>query len=151
MKILIVYATNSGSTYEVGTIISGVLTPVGHAVVMQKAAESAPANLKKYDAVLFGSPSWKVESLEGQIQETMQEFLERCKWRVPKGLRFAVFGCGDPDFTFFCQAVDTMAQFFKDQGGVLVHEPLKIDSFFFHLEENSKQARQWAEQLAKKL
>lgn len=151
MKILIVYATNSGSTYEVGTIISGVLTQIGQTVVMQKAAESAPADLSKYDAVLFGSPSWKVGGLEGQIQETMQEFLERCKWRVPKGLRFAVFGCGDPDFTFFCAAVDTMAKFFKDQGGVLVHEPLKIDGFYFQLEKNSEQARLWAEQLVKKL
>lgn len=151
MKILIVYATNSGSTYEAGTIISGVLIEAGHSVTMQKAVESAPADLKKYDLVLFGSPSWKVNGQEGQTQETMQDFLEKCRGKISPGFKFAAFGCGDPDFTFFCQAVDTMAKFFKDQGGVLVHEPLKIDSFYFHLKENSKRAEQWAEQLVKKL
>ncbi|MDO8626403.1 MAG: flavodoxin family protein [Candidatus Magasanikbacteria bacterium] len=148
MKILIVYATNSGSTYEVGAIIRDVLKSA-HMVLMQRAVDTRPPELKKYDLVLFGSPSWKVGGQEGQIQETMQAFLESCQGKFPKGLRFAVFGCGDTDFTNFCEAVDTMAEILRTEGGQEIYQRLKIDSFYFNLEKNSQLTKQWAKKLLK--
>ena len=133
MKVLIIYATNSGSTYEVTKIIESVLDRK-HTVTVQKAAESKPADVLGVDLVLFGSPSWRVGGVEGQIQEIMQEFLDSAKGKLPRGFKFAVFGCGDPDFTHFCQAVDTIVERLKKEGGALIFEPLKIDGFYFHLE-----------------
>jgi flavodoxin I len=151
MKVLMVYATNSGSTYTVSTIIKAELERTGHEVTLQKAVDTNPQDFSKYDMLMLGSPSWKVKGLEGQIQETMQELLDKSHGMIPKGQRFAVYGCGDPDFTMFCMAVDTMNEFLTKEGGMQVHEPLKIDGFYFHVEPNSSKAHSWAAALAKKL
>jgi flavodoxin len=92
----------------------------------------------------FVYTSWKVNGVKGPIQETMEEFLAACAGKIPSKLKFAVFGCGDPEFTF-CRAVDTMSQILKH--AAKVYAPLKIDSFYFRLTENTKQAQHQAQHL----
>lgn len=151
MKMLMVYATNSGSTYTVGTLIKGVLEKAGHTVVLKKAIEASPSDLQGIDCLLVGSPSWRVNGKEGQIQETMQDFLDSCRGKIPVGMKFAVFGCGDPDFTMFCMAVDSMNAFLLEEKGKQLCDPLKIDGFYFHVEKNSSTAERWAQQLLAKM
>ena len=75
MKIIIFYASNSGSTYLTGQIIQEVLENADNEVILKHARHSVPQDLKDFEFVIFGSPSWKVEGKEGQPHEFMQEFL----------------------------------------------------------------------------
>jgi len=150
-NILIVYASNSGSTFLVGEMIKNYLSKK-YTVAMQTAAMTQPDDLEKYDIILLGSPSWHVLSRgDGFPQETMLAFMERCAGRSFPDKRFAAFGCGDSDYTLFCGAVFRLETFIGKLQGQKIMEPLKVDSYFFRPVEGDKQVEQWAGELMKKI
>jgi len=60
-----------------------------------------------------------------------------------KGKRFAVFGCGDSTYDYFCGAVDAIEELIKAKGGTLVMESLKIDG-----DPEAEEIREWTESVA---
>lgn len=153
MKLLIAYATNSGSTYHTTNIIKDVLEQNGHEVNVKCADKTVPQEIKLYDVFLIGSPSWKVNDEEGQPHETISELLEQIsKENHLTNKPFAAFGCGDKEsYLKFCQAVDIMEQKCTDLGGQKIADGLKVDAFYFQQEMNEELITEWAEQLLEKL
>jgi len=147
MKIIIFYASNSGSTYLTGQIIQEVLENADNEVILKHARHSVPQDLKDFEFVIFGSPSWKVEGKEGQPHEFMQEFLGKLSAGDLEGKNIAFYGCGDRSYLHFCGAVDEMEKLLADKNIEKVGESLKIDSFFFDLDKNISDIRAWAENL----
>lgn len=152
MKILIVYASNSGSTYLVANQLREVLR-AKHAVTVKKAAETTPDMVQKYPVVLLGSPSWSVEGHEGYPQETILRLMREMENIQYDGRRqrWALFGCGDTSYTFFCGAVDHLEHFVRSFGGESLLSPLKIDGYFFTVKESEKAVAGWAKKLIKAL
>lgn len=152
MKINIIYATNSGSTYEAAVAIQKGLEQTGkNEVKLITAATATIDDVAAANLVLLGSPTWFNKGAHGQLQETMEEFMNKIKGKIPEGKRFAMFGCGDKDFTFFCKAVDTMEEFAKVEGGEVITPGLKLENFFFKLNENYKLIDEWVKNLLLKI
>lgn len=149
MKIAIIYATNSGGTYQVSKQIARSLS--AHDITIKKAADTNPAELLRYNVVLFGSPSWNVGGKEGMPVESMQALLQKMQAfkMVPK--HYAVFGCGDSGFAYFCGAVDVIDKHLRFQHSKVVCPPLKIDEFFLHLHKSEQQVDAWVQVLKEKL
>lgn len=130
MNILLVYATNSGSTAQAAQIIADVLTGKGHAVSVKDAKTATPEDVTAAPFFMLGSPSWDHDGLEGQPLPEMEEFIARCSEIKLNGKPSAVFGLGDSSYTYFCGAVTYLEAFIKRTGGTLIVPSLKVDGFY---------------------
>lgn len=130
MNILLVYATNSGSTAQAAQMIADTLTTKGHTVSVKDAKTATPQEVTAAPFFILGSPSWDHDGLEGQPLPEMEEFIARCKEVTLNGKPCAVFGLGDSSYTYFCGAVTYLEAFIKRSKGTLVVPSLKVDGFY---------------------
>lgn len=147
MRVLIIYATNSGSTFLVSEIIAKEFIASKHSVVIKLAAEVTPSDLTASEVVLWGSPSWDYKGEEGCPHHQIIALMERWKAENFTGWPMAIFGCGDSSYTYFCGAVDHLEKFITERGSVLICPSLRIDGFYFTQAANCGLAHLWAEQL----
>lgn len=155
MNITIIYGTNAGSTREAALVVQNVLQQHGHAVRVMAAADAQADDIRGADAVVFGSCTWDAIGadgrLEGQMQQHFMELHVRLRGQTFPGKRFAIFGLGDRSYTEFCAAADKLVSFVGELQGTLVVEPLKIDGYFFRLDENQARVEAWAKGVAEAL
>ncbi len=148
MKVLIIYATNSGGTYVASEAIREIFENRGNTVTLVRASEANPADMAKCDLVVFGSCSWELfvddRRLDGQLQQHFVDFQQRVNGSTFPGIQFAVFGLGDSSYSHFCSAVKHLEALVAELKGTLVGEPLCIDGFFFDQEANITKLRTWA-------
>lgn len=150
MNILLVYATNSGSTAEAAQIIADVLTGKGHTVTVKDAKTATPEDVTTAPFFILGSPSWDHDGLEGQPLPEIEEFIARSKDIKLTGKPCAVFGLGDSSYTYFCGAVTYLEAFIKRSGGTLALPSLKVDGFYMK-PEASENIIKWTNEVAEKL
>lgn len=144
MRITIIYATNSGSTYLVSKKIESLLKKK-HQISVVEAKNASIKNIDNADLVLFGSPSWDFDGHEGYPHRAMLTLMEQLRAHPFNGKQCAVFGCGDTSYTNFCGAVDHLEEFVKQQNGKLVIESLRIDGYYFDEKNNLAKVEKWIE------
>lgn len=151
MKIYLVYGTNSSGTQAVSEIIGDVLQKAGHDITIKRANEPGADALTGYDVVILGSCTWErfegKKRLEGQLQQHMYDLVQKFQGEKMPGQKFAVFGLGDNSYTSFCAAADHLEQFVNDLGGKRIVTTLRVDSFFFDMENNRERAAEWAKKI----
>jgi flavodoxin len=155
MKLLIVYATNSGSTKEVAELITQDCISAGHAVTLISAEYTSSDDLKGYDCVLLGSCTWEmitpVKRFEGQLQQHMAKLRDSLKGKDMSGQRFAIFALGDSSYTNFCIAANHLEALVKQLKGEQIGSTLRIDSYFFDQSKRRKEAFDWTQKLLRLL
>lgn len=153
MKILIVYATNSGSTRIASEAMQEAWVRCGNSVVLRSAHDVQPEELNAFDLVIFGSCTWELTTpkrhFEGQLQQHFIEFKNRLAGKQFIGKRFAVFGIGDSSYSNFCIAANHLEVLVKQIGGTQVGPTLRIDSFFYDQSANEKKIHSWAQSILK--
>lgn len=147
MKVLLAFATYSSSTDLASQLATSLLTQKGIAVDRQDIRDVDPKSLKVYDAIIFGSPSWRTRKGDGYPHEFFLDFIDRMEGETLRGGKFAIFGLGDRAYTHFCGAVDHLEAFVQELGGILLLPSLRIDGFYFNQEDSEKQLAGWAEKL----
>jgi len=153
MNIGIIYATNSGSTFEVANLISTKLAEKTHQVEVKNISEVTHDDLGKYEVVLLGSPSWEYEGNEGYPQADFVGFMNGVTEdkKFPQ-TKFAIFGLGDKNYAIFCGAVDHMTKFVEKIQGQILCEPLKIDAYYNDMTAGQTAVQTWLDtQLLPKL
>ncbi|MBI5466916.1 MAG: flavodoxin family protein [Candidatus Kerfeldbacteria bacterium] len=155
MTFAIIYATNSGGTQQAAMQIAEQLHAAKHTVNLKRAYEAKPEDLQHADVVILGSCTWlgKVgEKMEqGQLQEHMQEFVDRVGSAKYPGLPCAVFGLGDSSYTHFCAAADHLVTFVERIGGQLLGQPLRFDGYYFDLPQSRLTIERWIEDVQRKV
>jgi flavodoxin I len=149
MNCLIIYSSNSGSTKQVAKIINKTIA--GSKLI--EASKLQKRDLENIEVIIMGSPSWYVNKKEGQPHEDILMLLEnvfKSKDTVGK-FKWVFFGCGDSSYLQFCKAVDIMENHIRKFEGEVVFESLKIDGFFFNLEDNITKAQNWANKFSQVL
>lgn len=150
MNILLLYASYSSGTQTAAEKVAQYLYSKENNITSIRITEEQPnpKELQAYDLVILASPSWMVDKKDGQPHTYMKNFLlETCKDIHLEGKKFAIFGLGDTTYAHFCGAVDVMEKFVHEHGGELVQPSLRIDSFYFNVEENTKILLEWVEKL----
>lgn len=151
MKILIVYGTNSGGTQVASELIRDTLTPLGHVVTLVRGDMAHPETFTEFDMIILGSCTWelitKERRFEGNLQQHMIQLRTRLKGWDSQGKPFAVFGLGDSSYTNFCIAASHLEALVAQIKGRKVGDTLRVDKFFFFLDENVTKVREWARQL----
>lgn len=148
MQILLVYATNSGTTMMTAQAIADKLTASGHQVTMKQVIETSPEDVQTAPAVILGSPSWDFNGMEGMPHEEYVPLLEKLKAMSFNGKPFAIFGLGDSSYTHFCGAVDHLEELVKTGKGKLVAPSLRIDKYFSDQSKHMEAINAWADTLA---
>lgn len=151
MRVVVLYETNSGSTYLAAQQIQAVLNAQGHETDLVKARDAHVETVIEYNALVIGSPSWWVDNQEGQPHKAVTALLDQLREYNLHNKPIALFGTGDSSYAYFCQAVDVMEQFVSDVVADKVVDPLKIDEYYFHQERNNQLIREWAEELSERL
>ncbi len=135
---LIIYGSTTGNTESAAETIQGHLEGKGFTVTLKDVAQSSVDDLKTdYDVCLLGSSTWGDDEIE--FQEDFEGFYEAMDMDLA-GKKFAVFGCGDSSYTYFCGAVDALDEKIKELGGALVCESLKIDG-----DPETDEIEEWAQ------
>ena len=150
MNILLVYATNSGTTQAIAQIVSDALTQQGHTVTIKEAAHAAPEDFASAQAVILGSPSWDFDGKEGQPHEDFLPLMDKMKGQqVAKP--FAIFGLGDTSYKYFCGAVDHLEEFVKTLQGNLLVPSLRIANYYTNLDQATQAVNTWITTLGEKI
>ena len=147
MKILIVFATNSGGTQLAADVLRETLSQNNHEVTVKEVRETKVDEFTPQDLVIFASPSWDYEGLEGQPHPDYRQFMDSAKGKLFTDKKFAVMGLGDSSYTYFCGAVDVLEKFIKELGGTLRTPSLKIDGFYLDQAGNTEKIQNWAKNL----
>jgi len=151
MNIILVYATNSGSTMLAAQTVQDVLIKKGHQVTQKEARMAWTDDFNSSQVIIFGSPSWDYAGHEGMPHEDFVTLIDKLKTVTLENKPFAIFGLGDSSFTHFCGAVDHLEELVKTVKGKLIVPSLKIDKFFNDQTGNTAKITAWAENLASTL
>lgn len=153
MKILIIYATNSGGTYLASQIIAETLIGLNHQVIVKNATEADHHELASYDLVIIGSNTWNFSKEEGLPHEDIRKFLNKIAYSnlSLENKKFAVFALGDSSYMYFCGSADVLETFLAEKKANLPVSSLRVDGFFFHQVENTEKVKKWAGELSRKL
>lgn len=147
MNILIVYATNSGTTMTAAGSVQQALEQAGHTVTQKLVNEATVEEFGTHDLVIFGSPSWDFDGREGEPHEDFVKFIQGAAGKTAEGKKFAIFGLGDRSYTHFCGAVDHLEKFVADLKGVLATASLRIDNYYQNLPANEQAITAWVQTL----
>ena len=155
MKIEIYYGTNSSGTFEATQTMQATLEKAGHTVTVQSARDADAAKVGQADLTILGSCTWERfvddKRLEGQLQQHMRILAEELQTRTLTGKKFAVFALGDSSYTNFANAATHLEALVKKIGATPVGNTLRIDGWFFNLEQNRKKAGDWAKTIISSL
>ncbi len=125
--VLIIYGSTTGNTEFTAETIETGLTDTGYDVTVMNVTDADVTVLNEsYDLYLMGSSTWGDEEIE--FQEDFQPFFDSMNNDLAfDGKRFAVFGCGDSSYQYFCGAVDALEERIDKLGGTLICNGLRID------------------------
>ena len=151
MNILLVYATNSGTTMTTAQTVSDKLTAKGHQVTMKEVRDAVVEDFSSPEVVVIGSPSWDFEGHEGMPHEDWLPLMEKLKTMTFENKPFAIFGLGDSSYKHFCGAVDHLEELVKTIKGTLTVPSLRIDKFYSDQTGNMDKINAWADGLVAKL
>lgn len=141
-KALIVYVTRTGETEKIGNLIAEGIRFSGHEADVVKVNEIKKADdMKAYDAIVFGSPTYHGEMVQGM--KTLLFIAEKAGLEGKVGGAFGSFGWSGeaPDRIF-----DTMKNIFKMN---MVSIPLRLKSA--NLGGGMKMAQDYGREIAEKL
>lgn len=147
MNILLVFATNSGTTMTAAQTINDKLAGKGHTMTMKEVRDVKPEDFDAPQAIVLGSPSWDFEGHEGMPHEDYLPLMEQLKTKVLENKPMAVFGLGDSSYKHFCGAVDHLEELVKTMKAKLVVPSLRIDKFYSDQTGNMDKINAWADSL----
>jgi flavodoxin short chain len=127
-KALIIYGSTTGNTEYVAEVVAKSLKQSKLDVTVKNVSDVSVQDINgDQDIVLFGCSTWGDDEIE--LQEDFAEFYEAMgnNGTSYEGMNFAVFGCGDSSYTYFCGAVDAIEEKVAGSGGEIVVDSLKID------------------------
>ncbi len=124
---LIIYGSTTGNTESVADTIEADLSQADYTVKKINVADVEVDILNEaYDLYLLGSSTWGDDEIE--FQEDFEPFYENMNGDLNlSGKKFAVFGCGDSSYEYFCGAVDELEERIGKLGGTLICGSLRID------------------------
>lgn len=91
MRVILVYGSVTTKTEMVAKLVEEQLGD--HLERVVEVSEIEPADLKGFDLVIAGIPTWDV----GELEYSWQDFYDNMDGQDYAGLRIAIFGLGDQD------------------------------------------------------
>ncbi|MDM5297722.1 flavodoxin [Bacillus pumilus] len=123
MKALIAFASMSGNTEDMATILKQTLEGKWIDTEMMEFDDTPVETLSTYDYILIGSYTWG----DGDLPYEAEDFYEEVSSLALNDIKTAVFGSGDDSYPKFCEAVHTFHDMLKTTGASVFPETLKME------------------------
>ncbi len=143
MRITLVYATYSNSTFMACEHAAAELNKRGYTAHLSLARETVAATLSNVEAVIFASPSWDREAEQGMPHEDFDILADHLKETTFPTLPYALMGLGDSSYTFFCGAVNHLQKMATQLQMKQMVEPLKIDNYYLNEAIAQEEISKW--------
>lgn len=139
-NILIIFGSTTGNTEFTAETIRDYLEDKSHEVNFLNVSDTNTSELgNSYDLYLLGCSTWGTDEIE--LQEDFVDFFDDMKDGPSlTGKSFAVFGCGDSSYEYFCGAVDVIEERSEKMGARIVTDSLRIDG-----EPEESEINEWIE------
>lgn len=131
-SITIIYASGSGHTEYVVSVLQQRLAESGLSDVSVLRAESAsPEEFTQSDVLILGSGTWNTGSIEGQLHPDMHVLLNKTAVEVDLSKTpAAIISLGDDRYYYTCRSNEHMRRYILDHGGkellpamLIINEP----------------------------
>jgi len=124
-KAILIYGSTTGNTEQLKDSVESGLKSAGWDVTVKNVTETDINEIKGYDLVVLGCPTWG----DGELQEDFIEFHENMTEDIFKDKKTAVFGPGDSELypDTFCAAVDMLESKLSDLGANIAVDGLRVD------------------------
>lgn len=122
-KNIIVYASMSGNTEDIASLIGEGMAQAGAEVEQKDILEVNAADLQEYDGILLGAYTWG----DGDLPDEFLDFYDEMDTLKLAGKKAAVFGSCDSSYEHRGRAVDLLNEKLKEIGADIVLDGLKID------------------------
>ncbi|WP_223632578.1 flavodoxin domain-containing protein [Planococcus sp. 4-30] len=125
IHVLILYASSTGNTEEIASLLEQHLDPKIYAVSLEniEMGDTEPQHLLQYDGILFGTYTYD----DGDLPFETDLFCDTLRTVDLTGKVVGVFGSGDTAYDGFCAAVDLMKVEFKNQNAQVIQHSVKVD------------------------
>ncbi|PIR60094.1 MAG: hypothetical protein COU67_03540 [Candidatus Pacebacteria bacterium CG10_big_fil_rev_8_21_14_0_10_44_54] len=147
MKITILYATYSNSTYAATEVLCKALQKLNHEVAVSLVMTANVTILVESDLTIFASPSWDYDGKEGQPHEDFFHFFSSISQDAVAPFSYAIMALGDTNYTYFCGAADELESLATAKAGKQIIEPLKLDQYYLNEMTCGAAINTWAQQL----
>ncbi len=139
---IIIYGSTTGNTEYTAETIGELLENKNYTITLLNVSDVSIDILEKnYDLYFLGCSTWGEDEIE--LQEDFESFYKDLSNDVSlSGKKFAIFGCGDSAYTYFCGAVDVIEERISILGGTLVCDSLRIDG-----EPETEEIHEWTEEI----
>ena len=136
---LIIYGSTTGNTEFTAETIEEALAEASYSVETRNVSDTdVDVFGEAHDLYLLGCSTWGTDEIE--LQEDFEPFFESMNGSLSlAGKKFAVFGCGDSSYEYFCGAVDVIEERVRKLGASLVCDSLRIDG-----EPEETEINEWA-------
>jgi flavodoxin I len=122
--VLVAWASRTGNTGTLAQRILEILEKAGLAVELKPVSEVDWAELGRWSALVFGSPTYGA----GDLHADWNQPERRLRDLDLSGYPAAVFGCGNPRYVTPWWAVDILENRLKNGGAKLVVPSYKADT-----------------------
>ncbi|KUP09277.1 flavodoxin [Bacillus coahuilensis m2-6] len=133
MKAFIGYASMSGNTEDIASILYKSLERNGYEVHKEELDTVDAVSLLEYDLIFIGAYTWG----DGDLPYEVEDFYEELQDVMYEGKIVGCFGSGDRSYPKFCAAVDLLANKFAAQKAEVFPTLLKIEGN--PMDENQEQ------------
>ncbi len=124
MRIGVYYASMSGNTEAIADIIAEELKEQQQEVALEEIVNMASASeLLNYDLTIIGMYTWG----DGEYPDECLDITDELEELELEGHPFAIFGSGDTSYPEFCGSLNQLKELLEQQGGVVLHEPLRVE------------------------
>lgn len=122
-KLVLVYASMSGNTEDMGFEIANGIRASGEDVDVFEAFEASASILQNYEGLIIGTYTWG----DGEIPDELLDFYDEMEDLDLTGKKAAVFGSFDWSYGDGGIAVDMVKEALQEQGAEIVQEELKVE------------------------
>lgn len=124
-KILILYASSTGNTEEIGRLLQEALIQKNLPATLKNLEmdEMDVQQLLDFDGILFGTYTYD----DGDLPFETEVFSDQLETMDLSGKIVGIFGSGDTAYFLFCQAVDEMKERFEKANATVIEHTVKID------------------------
>jgi flavodoxin I len=144
-EILIVYASMTGNTEQVASILKETIEETGLQVEMKDSLQVSNEDFIEYEGILIGAYTWG----DGDLPDELVDVYEDMLTLDLTGKLVASFGTGDLAYgDTYCLAVKILEEGLKGTGATIALEGLEVENY--PEGEDEEKCKQFAQDFAKK-
>ena len=135
-NVKLIYGTDTGNTeYVIDTYILTELANHNFEYELTEVGDITPLDWESHNFYILGIPTW----YDGELQSDWEDYFEDFKKINFTGKTVAIFGLGDQVGydEWFCDGVGILAEVVLENGGKLIGQWSRDDSYDFNTEPKS--------------